>query len=83
MISLPDTFAEAVGLALKEWRTTHAVTQVEAAKRAEVSQPTLSRWERGLIVPTLEEARKLCGTEGAADLMKRADCLLKLRESVP
>lgn len=82
MIRLPDTFEEAVGLALKEWRARRGVTQVEAAELAGVSQPTFSRIERGLSGMDLETAYTLLGTAGVGELVERAVALLAAREAV-
>jgi len=81
MIQLPDTFPEAVGLALKEWRERKGLTQVQAADRAQVSQPAFSRFERGMVCPSLEVVHRLMGTDGAAALLRRAGKFMAARRA--
>lgn len=44
---LPKTGEE-----LRHWRVAHGLSQAELAKRLQVRQPDISRWERGVLLPT-------------------------------
>lgn len=50
----PKTWPECIGLAIREWRTVHLGTQVEAERRIGVDQATLSRVENGQRRPDYE-----------------------------
>lgn len=51
--------------ALRRWRTQEGLTQEQAAKKCGVSQPTLSRAERGDPTVTVTTARTIAaGTKG-------------------
>lgn len=51
--------ADGIGRSLKTWRALRRMKQSHAAQLLGVSQTTVSRWEAGLLYPTLDEQRAL------------------------
>ena len=51
-------------LSIRERRSRLGMSQAELAERIGVNQTAVSQWERGIITPTLNKARKLAETLG-------------------
>ena len=44
---------------LKDYRKLMGLNQKQAAKQLETSQPTINRWEQGLMLPSIKSAVKI------------------------
>ncbi len=55
-------FAHAFGRVVVKLRKKRALGQVELAKQLRISQPTLSRLERGKLIPKVDVLRRLVRT---------------------
>lgn len=53
-------YKETFGQKLRKAREDNEISQQEAAKRVGVSQQNLSKYERGLLEPSIETIGKLC-----------------------
>lgn len=51
-------------MSIRERRNRLGMSQAELAERIGVNQTAVSQWERGVITPTLNKARKLAETLG-------------------
>lgn len=51
-------------LSIRERRSRLGMSQAELAEHIGVNQTAVSQWERGIITPTLNKARKLAETLG-------------------
>jgi putative transcription factor len=49
---------------IKNKREQLGISQYEMAKKINVSQPLLARWERGLITPRIDQAEEIAGIVG-------------------
>ncbi len=56
---------------LRQLRIDAGLSGIEAAQQAGLSQPTISRWERGLFVPSPEDVATLAGVYDASVAMRR------------
>lgn len=56
---------------LRQLRIDAGLSGIEAAQRAGLSQPTISRWERGLFVPSPEDVATLAHVYDASVAMRR------------
>lgn len=52
--------SQGLGRRLRDAREAAGVLQTDAAKRLDVSQPTLSRWESGETVPDVGDIMEMC-----------------------
>ena len=55
------------GAQLRTWRRYQGLTQAKLADLTEVDQATISRWERGVVRPSIELQRHLQGVMGYDD----------------
>ena len=71
-------YAAEIGTALRELRESLNLSQAEVATELGVATLTISKWERGLYVPTVDDFIRLCTTLGvlASDVLKRVEVLL-------
>ena len=46
-------------LCIKEKRKSWGISQAELAERVNVNQTAISQWERGVVTPSLEKAKRL------------------------
>jgi|GEM_PF-3439498 len=58
--------AQKIGELIHSWRSTHQLTQIEAAKILEISQPTLSKIEGRGILPSADIWYKMAVRAGLA-----------------
>ena len=59
-----NELAKTIGLAIARWRTAHNLTQEGLATTLDVDPMTVSRFERGVTLPSLVTLQKIAGVFG-------------------
>ena len=62
MQKIPETYLEALGLAIQQAREAAGMTQQEAALSIGYGQPSISTWENGKRAPTIAVLRSMALT---------------------
>ncbi len=59
-----ENIYEKIGEGLKEFRRFHNITQTALSKATQISQSTISAWERGSNIPNIADCVKLADFYG-------------------
>ena len=78
-------YTRVIGLLVRELRQRAGLSQTQLADRMGSTQPTVSRWERGLCCPSLWEMRMLGRALGVAlpSLCEDADRIVRIIDKRP